>query len=288
MKFVIFPNQNKDVGLELTKKTALYITSLGGSVCMDSTLCEALGQQVGKSVSFCTLDECLDGADYAVVIGGDGSILQAARIVYGKNIPIVGINLGTVGYMAELERDELELLGQIVQGGRVDVEERMMLSVHVERDGRSVYSANALNDVVVSKGVISRMIDVSVEMKNGKVADYRCDGIIASTPTGSTAYLMSAGGPIIDPSIECISVIPVCPYLCINDSPIIFSKDSEIRIGFESSRGNKAYLNADGEGGFELNYSDTVVISRAEHSTKLVRIKKTDFYKLLHSKLSGN
>lgn len=286
MKFVIFPNHTKDSDYIVTKSAARYIASHGAQVYMQSSLKDELCDLEGQ-VFFAADGELFDRADFAVVIGGDGSILHAAKAVYGKNISIIGVNLGTVGYMAEVERDDLSPIGEIISGKlTAETDERMMLGVRVLRDGKTVYEDVALNDIVVSKGTISRMIDVSLSLAGEKIADYRCDGIIASTPTGSTAYLMSAGGPVIDPSIECISVIPVCPYLCINASPVIFSSDSELTIKFTSAR-DKAYLNADGEGGFELYDNDMIVVSRAEHPTKLVRVKKTDFYKLLHTKLSG-
>ena len=268
----------------VTKNTAQYVSSCGASVYMHISLKDELCELAG-TVTFADENELYCDADFAVVIGGDGSILRAAKALYGKDIPIIGVNLGKVGYMAELERDDLSPIGDIISGRLpLEMQERMMLCVRVIRDGKDIYETVALNDVVVSKGPISRLIDVSLSRDGEKIADYRCDGIIASTPTGSTAYLMSAGGPVIDPSIECISVIPVCPYLCINSSPVIFSKDSSLTVRFSGKR-EKAYLNTDGEGGFELCDNDLIVVSRAQHPARLVRVRKTDFYKLLHTKL---
>ena len=284
MKFVIFPNHSKDSDYTVTKNMAQYVSSCGASVYMHISLKDELCELAG-TVTFADENELYCDADFAVVIGGDGSILRAAKALYGKDIPIIGVNLGKVGYMAELERDDLSPIGDIISGRLpLEMQERMMLCVRVIRDGKDIYETVALNDVVVSKGPISRLIDVSLSRDGEKIADYRCDGIIASTPTGSTAYLMSAGGPVIDPSIECISVIPVCPYLCINSSPVIFSKDSSLTVRFSGKR-EKAYLNTDGEGGFELCDNDLIVVSRAQHPARLVRVRKTDFYKLLHTKL---
>lgn len=288
MNFFLFVNESKDTEFAVAKSVADFITKNGGNIyCMTEKvlLKDALCGIDG--VHFCDTETCIQKSDIAVVVGGDGTILKAAKLLYGKNVPILGINRGTVGYMAELEANEYELLGDLFRTPSVmTVDERMMLKCSVERDGSVVFSDICLNEAVVAKGDISRMIDIELDLDGKKVAGYQCDGIIASTPTGSTAYSMSAGGAIIDPGVECISVIPLCAYLCINSSPIIFSKESKIVLTYKRRRENIAYVSTDGTEGFKLKDGDRVIISSAEHTTKLLKLKNTDFCRLLNAKLT--
>ncbi len=293
MKFLVYPNIKKDTNLVVTKKYINYITSFGNIAYLGRELSEYLDGDIG-GVVFCDADEHMGDADIALVIGGDGTILRASREIYGYDIPIIGINLGKVGYMSELEIDEIELLSEVARANRIEdilnlvsYDERMMLNYDLVRDGSVIHSGIALNEAVISKCDVNRMIDIDLVHDNGLIAKYQCDGIIVSTPTGSTAYSMSAGGAIIDPKLECINVIPFCPYLCINSSPIIFSKDSKIDLIFHSPRETKAYLGLDGCESIELCDGDRVRITRAEHTTKLLRIKNIDFYKLLSTKLTN-
>ncbi len=291
MKYLIYPNIKKDLNLAVTKKYVSYLLSHGNEIYINSEL-ECYFDD--DRIAFVSLGECIQKADLALVIGGDGTILRASREIYGHNIPIIGINLGKVGYMSELEIDEIELLSGIATANSLNdihsitaLDERMMLKYDLIRGDSIIASGIALNEAVISKCDVNRMIDIDLMHDNGLIAKYQCDGIIVSTPTGSTAYSMSAGGAIIDPKLECINVIPFCPYLCINSSPIIFSKDSNIEMIFRSPRETKAYLGLDGCESVELCDGDRIKITCAEHTTKLLRIKNIDFYKLLSTKLTN-
>ena len=291
MKFYLVTNRNKDTELEITLKIAAFLNKKGGSVFTDSFLKEAFASSESRYISgYLSEDNVPDDIDAVIVIGGDGTILRAAKRFCKKGFPIVGINLGKIGYMAELEVSECELLNalfDIENGEKVKIDERMMLSCKVIRNSCEVFSGECLNEVVVAKGDVSRMIDLSLSHDGETLADYQCDGVIAATPTGSTAYSMSAGGPIIDPKIECISVLPLSPYLCINSSPIIFSKDSVIELEYRCVRQNSAYVSLDGEKAYQLSDCDKVIISASPYTTKLLRFKKSDFYKLLNAKLAS-
>lgn len=228
----------------------------------------------------------------AVVIGGDGTILRAAKRLYGTDIPMIGINLGTVGYMTELEVEECDLLGKLLNHkgalpDSVHVDERMMLSYAVWRQGKKVFSGVALNEVVLAKESTSRMIDVDLIHDAHVIASYQCDGVIVSTPTGSTAYSLSAGGAIMDPKLSCIGVVPLCPYLSIHSGSILFSDEAKVELCFHSKRDSSALLSVDGEEYFRLEDGDTVSFCAAEHKAKLLRFKDTDFYKLLNMKLKN-
>ena len=291
MKIYLFINDIKDTDLSVTGKIIDYLLSYDVEVFVDDFFCKKLDKNIQNKVFFINKNELSSDIDYAIVIGGDGTILRASKVLCKLDVPIVGINLGKVGYMAELEVDEYEILSSLLckekTNDAVKTDSRMMLSCNVLRDGKIVFSGECLNEAVIAKGDISRMIDLTLEVDGEVLADYQCDGIIAATPTGSTAYSMSAGGAIIDPKIECISMLPLSPYLSINSSPIIFSKDTKLEFVYRCVRHNSAYLSLDGGESIKLSDGDRVNITESPYTTKLLRFKKTDFYKLLNAKLAN-
>ena len=291
MKIYLFINDIKDTDLSVTGKIIDYLLSYDVEVFVDVFFYKKLDKNIQNKVFFINKNELSSDIDYAIVIGGDGTILRASKVLCKLDVPIVGINLGKVGYMAELEVDEYEFLSSLLckekTNDAVKTDSRMMLSCNVLRDGKIVFSGECLNEAVIAKGDISRMIDLALEVDGEVLADYQCDGIIAATPTGSTAYSMSAGGAIIDPKIECISMLPLSPYLSINSSPIIFSKDTKLEFVYRCVRHNSAYIALDGGESIKLSDGDRVIITESPYITKLLRFKKTDFYKLLNAKLAN-
>ncbi len=223
--------------------------------------------------------------DVIIVLGGDGSILSAARYCLSSGIPILGINLGHLGYMAEMEADELEMLDRLFTGNyRID--EREMLDVSVFRKGKQLVNrASALNDAVISNGSIARMIDLELSEGDIPVTTYRADGLIFSTPTGSTAYSMSAGGPVIDPKMKCICVTPICSH-SLAARPIVFADDSLLCVKNICEREKNLFLTLDGKVNFEIYRGDTVRIRRSNSVTRLIRLKERGFYNTLHSKMN--
>lgn len=288
LNFYIITNEIKDIAYSATSAVVEYLIKKRAGICTEHKHAPFLDKY--SDIKFLNESECISFADAAIVIGGDGTILKAAHSLYGSDIPIIGINLGKVGYMAELEINEcflMDCLFDETQNSQTfHTDERMMLECNVIRNEKTVYTGVCLNEAVVAKGDITRVIDLELIHGGNTIAYYQGDGIIVSTPTGSTAYAMSAGGAVIDPEIECISVIPLCPYLCINSSPIIFSKKTSVTLRYRCSRQNTAYLSIDGGEGFKLSDGDKVCISAAKHSTKLARFKNTDFYKLLNTKIT--
>ena len=291
MKIYLFINDIKDTDLSVTGKIIDYLLSYDVEVLVDDFFYKKLNKNIQNKVCFINKNELSSDIDYAIVIGGDGTILRASKVLCKLDVPIVGINLGKVGYMAELEVDEYEILSSLLckekTNDAVKTDLRMMLSCNVLRDGKIVFSGECLNEAVIAKGDISRMIDLTLEVDGEVLADYQCDGIIAATPTGSTAYSMSAGGAIIDPKIECISMLPLSPYLSINSSPIIFSKDTKLEFVYRCVRHNSAYIALDGGESIKLSDRDRVIITESPYITNLLRFKKTDFYKLLNAKLAN-
>ena len=229
----------------------------------------------------------LRAAEMIIVLGGDGSILSASKIASVNDIPILGINLGHVGYMAELEIHEMELIEKIVRDEiAVKIEERIMLDVSVVRDGETIYkSPPALNDAVLSNGPVSRLISFDLYCDGNPAGYYRADGMIAATPTGSTAYSMSAGGPVLDPCLDSLCVTPICSHSLMS-RPVVFKGSSLLELKNMKCRDNKKYLTVDGRDSICLEEEDVIKIQRSEYVTKLIRLKDGGFLNTLRRKMS--
>ncbi len=225
-------------------------------------------------------------ADILIVLGGDGSILEAARRAAQKGTPILGINLGRLGYMAELEMGDLDLLSRLFSGDYT-IEKRSMLRVELLSGGELRSFCYALNDAVISNGSVSRIVDVELSEGGERVATYRADGLIIATPTGSTAYSMSAGGAIVDPRVECFCVTPICPHSFLS-RPLIFSDTSTLEVRNICAREKMLYLTVDGRMNFELYRNQVVRITKSTMETGLIRLKECGFYKKLWQKMNNS
>jgi NAD+ kinase len=238
-----------------------------------------------KEYTYLPIEEVCAGADCIIVLGGDGSILDAARRAATLGKPLLGINLGHLGYMTELELNELDLLEHVVKD-ECEIDERAMLSVsvHTQTGGLKAESF-ALNDAVISNGSVARIVDIELYEGGEKVSAYRADGMIIATPTGSTAYSMSAGGPVIDPHLPCLVVTPVCPH-SLTTRPLLFRDDATLEIKNICQREKMLYLTVDGRINFEIYRGDTVRVTRSPMTTKLIRIRKGGFYNRLQQKMN--
>lgn len=226
-------------------------------------------------------------ADILIVLGGDGTILEVARRATQKGTPILGINLGRLGYMAELEVGELSYLDKLFDGSYT-LEKRSMIRVELlSASGELRSFCYGLNDAVISNGSVSRLVDLELYEGGVPVANYRADGLIIATPTGSTAYSMSAGGAIVDPRVSCLCVTPICPHSFIA-RPLIFSDDSVLEVKNVCAREKMLYLTVDGRMNFELYRNQTVRIVKASMQTNLIRLKPCGFYKKLRQKMSSS
>lgn len=240
--------------------------------------------KIGERMRFLPLESLYAQADIIIVLGGDGTILEAARRASVRETPILGINLGRLGYMAELELNDLSLLDRLFDGSYT-LENRSMMRVELLNKGGELRSfCYALNDAVISNGSVSRLVDLELFEGGEPVTSYRADGLIVATPTGSTAYSMSAGGSIVDPRVACFCVTPICPHSFIA-RPLIFSDSSVLEIRNVCVREKMLYLTVDGKMNFELHLNQTVRITKAAISTKLIRIKNCGFYKRLRNKM---
>ncbi|MBR2388318.1 MAG: NAD(+)/NADH kinase [Clostridia bacterium] len=241
------------------------------------------GMMHRSNFEYLSYDEIYERAELAIVLGGDGFILDASRRAAPLGVPILGINLGRVGYMAELEVDELDLIEKYFTG-EYRIDERAMLEVRVISSGElQKFSSYALNDVVIANGSTARIVDLQLLDNGEPISTYRADGLIVATPTGSTAYSLSAGGPIVDPKLSCFCVTPICPH-SLGARPIVFPDSAKLEIKNICVREKLLHLTLDGKATFDMFYGDVAEISRAKLSTKLVRIKSGGFYSKIRAK----
>jgi NAD+ kinase len=228
-------------------------------------------------------EEIYSESDLVIAIGGDGVMLEAARRATPTGTPILGINMGRVGYMTELEMTELDLLDKIFDG-EYHLDERAMLRVEIRSArGQSRFSSYALNEAVIAKGATARIIDLELSDNGTLVSEYRADGLVVATPTGSTAYSLSAGGPIVDPKLSCFCVTPICPHSLVA-RPLIFPDSAVLEVKNICAREKVLHLTVDGKATFDLFYNDTVIITKSSVKTKLLRIKNDDFYSKIRMK----
>lgn len=235
------------------------------------------------ALDYMETSEAVRLADAAVVLGGDGTMLRIARAAAQNELPLLGINVGHVGFMTELEPAELgEMRGLLA--GEYSIDSRMMLHVAVERHGRVVYENDALNDIVIAKGTAFRVVRVGISADGEEVTRFNGDGVIAATPTGSTAYGLSAGGPVIEPSAENLAVIPICAHALAAKS-FVFAPERTLAITARCEGGSEVFISADGGQGFAVRPDDRVLITRSALRTRLIRLKGNSFYRILQQKL---
>lgn len=275
----LLPNPMKDPDFSLSKKISNYLHSLGAQLYTN----ELYHDMAPSNVTLLPVDEIYKQCDCVITLGGDGTLLRAAQSAALANTPLLGINCGKIGYMAELEYNELDLLRFLIQDD-FKVETRSMLSVSVIREGKCVFQSLALNDAVISRGAITRLIDMDVVANEQPIAAYSADGLIVSTPTGSTGYSLSAGGPILEPTSTALILTPICPHT-LGVRPIVFASDSCIRITPINLVQRDAQLTVDGYQTLPLCHGDTIEIHRASHVTRLIKIKNLNFYHILNHKL---
>ena len=239
------------------------------------------------NIYFLPVEKLYDEAEAVIALGGDGTIMDCAKRVASRSKPVLGINLGHLGYMAELDMSELESLSRIVEDD-FEIDKRAMINVEVySSKGSKKMEASALNDAVISNGSVARIIDLELYEGGTQITNYRADGLIVSTPTGSTAYSMSAGGAIADPRVKCLCVTPICPHSLVA-RPLIFPEDAEIEVKNVSVREKSLYLTIDGRSNFELYREDVVKITKSPMCAKLIRIKERSFYDRLRQKMKNN
>lgn len=237
--------------------------------------------------SFLPVEESYKSVDAIIVLGGDGTILESARRAAPFGVPVMGLNLGRLGYMAELEMSELDEIARIVSGD-YKLEKRSMLNIELlDTNGESRKNEYALNDAVLSNGTISRVVDLELYEGGSNIANYRADGMIISTPTGSTAYSLAAGGAIVDPRLACFCVTPICPHSLLA-RPLVFPDSACLEIKNVCRREKTLFLTVDGRVNYELVCGESVRITRSPLTTSFIRLKEESFYEKLRQKMNDN
>ncbi|MEE1125532.1 MAG: NAD(+)/NADH kinase [Acutalibacteraceae bacterium] len=284
MIVAVITNTSKQKAVSFLPKVVDKLLSLNITPAMTESVKEKYYSS--ESVTYySTYDELAQNCDVIITIGGDGTIIHMARYAAEYNKPLLGINFGRVGFVATMEPDELDKLSHLLTGDYF-CENRMLLKVTVE-NGNTKNELYAINDAVIARGSLSRMMDLSVSVNDKKTCDYRADGLIFSTPTGSTAYSLSAGGPVICPDIECILLTPICPHSLFSRSVIFRSSD---RLTVNTATGNnpasEAYLTVDGQHFLPLDDNTSVTIEKYEKSFTLISMDEKNFYTVLNNKLN--
>ena len=273
---IVCKRKNKDA-IEIAKK---IIDGLGKEI--EIYLDEDSARLIGFDKQI-ELEHVGEGADIIVVLGGDGTLLSVARHVKDREVPILGVNLGGLGFLTEISIEELpEMMEEIIRGN-YEISRRIMLDVGVIRDGTTVFELTILNDAVITKDALARIINIGTYVNDEYLTMIRGDGLIISTPTGSTGYSLAAGGPIIYPSLKNIVVTPICPHMLTN-RPIILPEDMDIKAVL-MSKDERVILTLDGQVGFPLEYGDEVIVKESIHTVGLIKSATKDYFEILRTKL---
>ncbi len=270
MKFLIVYNALKPDADKISKDAKTILESFGAKTSLI---------EFNDFIKTADFDKIFDGIKAVIVIGGDGTIIKTAKLAAINNLAVLGINAGRIGYLATIENTHLELLKLLIND-EYKTENRMMIKAEKWQNDRLVDSVVCFNDAVVSKDALSSVVDLDLNLDSDTV-HYTADGFIVATPTGSTAYSMSAGGPIIDPTLECIVLTPICPYTLLNRSIVVNTKTD---ISFNFTEKNKASLFADGQRVFDLDQNSTIKIKVCDTFAKFIKLENASVYKVLSQK----
>ncbi len=286
MKTVILtPNPYRDKNFH-TVRCAMQIlkeTGLDVRLCLPFDVDKAF--ELPKDLQFYRLEKELPQADMIICFGGDGTILHMAKAATRFDLPILGVNIGTMGFMAELESSELKHLSRLATGDYT-IDRRMMLDVTVQRERDIIYHELCLNDVVVTKGAVARIVHLSVACDGVEVMECGGDGLIVATPTGSTAYSLSAGGPIVEPEAHSILVTPICAHDMVSRC-IVASDQRVISVALTRNARRNAFLSVDGGKALKLNMGDVTTVRKSLKETKLIRLKNRSFYDVVNAKFKN-
>lgn len=280
MVISVFPNLNNNGVSELAFDVIKILTGGGADVYVQNEYKPIFKSTKAKFENF---DKAMSLCDCAIAIGGDGTTLNIAKKAAFLNKSALGINAGRLGFMSGIERDELSLLTKLINKEYI-IDERAMLKATIEKDGEVLSSHHCLNDIVVSRGNFARLIDVTITCDGRSVSNMRSDGVIISTPTGSTAYSMAAGGPVVSPEADCIIETPICPH-SLMDRSIIFSADKELIVTANNDQNNSPIMTVDGQEAVNLTPGCQIHIKKSDITTKLIKLKPENFYEVLNKKI---
>ena len=281
-KIILTPNPYRDKNFQTVREAMEILTNSGVEVKLCLPFEVDRTYDLPKDLKFSRLDRELTGADLLICFGGDGTILHMAKTATRHGIPILGVNIGTMGFMAELESTELQELRRLASGD-YSIDERMMLDVTVLRDRDIIFHDICLNDAVITKGAVARIVHLSVNCDGIQAMECGGDGIIVATPTGSTAYSLSAGGPIVEPDAHSILVTPICSH-DVGSRCMVTSENRVITVFMTRNARRNAYLSVDGGKALRMNMGDVATICKSNLTTKLIRLKSRSFYDVVSMK----
>lgn len=281
-KVILCPNPYRDAQLRVAKEAKRVLDEVG---CPNVVCLPFRNQEPpeGYGLNIEPLQQEIRGADMIIAFGGDGTILHLSKTAAHRDIPVLGVNLGSLGFMAELESKDLLCLRDLCDG-KYEIESHMMLDVSVQRDGRVIYSNLALNEALIARGNISRVIRLQIFTEQGKLVDVAGDGVIVASPTGSTAYSLSAGGPVVEPTARNFIVSPICAH-SVHANAYVLSPERVITVQTEKNSYKPVLLSVDGGRAFSLRSGDSIEVRRSKFDTKLVRLSKRSFCEILQKKM---
>ena len=281
-KVILCPNPYRDAQLRVAKEAKRVLDEVG---CPNVVCLPFRNQEPpeGYGLNIEPLQQEIRGADMIIAFGGDGTILHLSKTAAHRDIPVLGVNLGSLGFMAELESKDLSQLRDLCDG-KYEIESHMMLDVSVQRDGRAIYSNLALNEALIARGNISRVIRLQIFTEQGKLVDVAGDGVIVASPTGSTAYSLSAGGPVVEPTARNFIVSPICAH-SVHANAYVLSPERVITVQTEKNSYKPVLLSVDGGRAFSLRSGDSIEVRRSKFDTKLVRLSKRSFCEILQKKM---
>jgi len=276
-KVGIIANVEKENIAGFTAKLKKWLEGRGRKIFLEANIAAMVGSAGFK------IEDLAPRVDLIAVLGGDGTMLRTARYVACHPVPIVGINMGTFGYLTEVNLNETYAAFELILKGDFTTEKRMMLDVKVRRNRKIIGSGIVLNDVVINRGNLSRIVELETSINEQYLTTYKSDGLIISTPTGSTAYCLSAGGPIVFPGKDLIIINPICPHTLTN-RPVIFPESSILQITIWSKESG-ATVTLDGQESYRLNSGDVIIVKKSKHFTRLVLSPHRSYWEILRSKL---
>lgn len=271
-------NQTKLHALEFAHLTLAWLTERDVEPVINAAAAALMGRD-----DLAASEETLRACGFLVTLGGDGTILEASRVAAPAGVPILGVHMGHFGFIAETHPDELMSILEDLLLGKMEIEQRIMVHGRVFRDAKVVYDATGLNDVVITKGSQTRMLSLHTTFAGGESAVYQADGVIVATPTGSTAYALSAGGPLVEPTVEALLVVPICPHT-LSARPLVIPADESVSVTVDTG-GEDVIVSADGVNPFAVESGDRVEVCRAAHTTRLITLGRNSFYRKVRRRL---
>lgn len=285
-KVILTPNPYRDRNFQTVREALRILTDAGMEVKVCLPFEVERSYELPRDIRFSRLDRELPTASFVICFGGDGTILHMAKAATRNGVPVLGVNIGTMGFMAELESSELHELKRLAIGD-YHIDERMMLDVTVHRERDIIFHDICLNDAAITKGAVARIVHLKVDCDGVQALECGGDGVIIATPTGSTAYSLSAGGPIVEPETNGILITPVCAHDVCSRS-IVTSDKRVITVGLTHNARRNAFVSVDGGKATKINMGDVITIRKSEYTTKLVRLKNRSFFDVVNMKFKNN